>query len=272
MAILVELWADTLVGNLFSSDSILSKATDYSEFINGKKVHVPNAGTPAKISKNPASFPVEVGERKDADVEFDLDTYTIIPIRVGRTEELETSYSKRESVCAEARLALKENVAQDTIEKWCKGVTKPRKKNDGEAIKKWFVAAAEQFATDKVLSKDRYVMLTPANYYALLDSMTDNEALAFSKSADVANGVLGNLLGFNVVQDFFLPTGVDMLAWQKNCVGVAKDEPELFEDEGSATMYGDVISGQERAGGTVVRKDAKGVYLVNATGKAYTGA
>ena len=145
-----------------------------------------------------------------------------------------------------------------------------RKKNDGESVKKWLVAAAEQFGTDKVLATDRYVMLTPANYYALLDSMTENEALAFSKSADVAKGVLGNLLSFNVVQDYLLPDGVDMLAWQKNSVGVAKDEPELFVDEGSATMYGDVISGQERAGGTVVRKDAKGVYLVNATGTAYT--
>ena len=270
MPILVELWADTLVGNLFSSDSILSKANDYSEFINGHKVHVPNAGTPATISKNPSSFPVSVGERQDADVDFELDTFVIQPIRVGRTEELETSYSKRESVCAEARLALKESVAQDTIKKWCKATTKIHKKEAGEAIKKWFIAAAEQFATDKVLSTERYVMLTPANYYALLDSMTDNEALAFSQSGNVAEGVLGKLLGFSVVQDYFLPSGVDMLAWQKNCVGVAKDEPELFVDEGSATMYGDVISGQERAGGTVIRKDAKGVYLVNATGNAYT--
>lgn len=270
MPILVELWADTLVGNLFSSDSILSKATDYSEFIKGHKVHVPNAGTPATITKNPDEFPVKAGERKDADVDFDLDTFAIQPIRVGRTEELETSYNKRESVCSEARQALKEAVAQDTIKKWCLSSTKVRKKNDGESVKKWFVAAAEQFATDKVLATDRYVMLTPANYYALLDSMTENEALAFSKSADVAKGVLGNLLSFNVVQDCLLPDGVDMLAWQKNSVGVAKDEPELFVDEGSATMYGDVISGQERAGGTVVRKDAKGVYLVNATGTAYT--
>lgn len=268
MPILVELWADTLVGNLFSSDSILSKATDYSEFIKGHKVHVPNAGTPATITKNPDEFPVKAGERKDVD--FDLDTFAIQPIRVGRTEELETSYNKRESVCSEARQALKEAVAQDTIKKWCLSSTKVRKKNDGESVKKWFVAAAEQFATDKVLATDRYVMLTPANYYALLDSMTENEALAFSKSADVAKGVLGNLLSFNVVQDYLLPDGVDMLAWQKNSVGVAKDEPELFVDEGSATMYGDVISGQERAGGTVVRKDAKGVYLVNATGTAYT--
>nr|DAT66771.1 MAG TPA: coat protein [Caudoviricetes sp.] len=269
MPLLVELWADTLVGNLFAPDSILSKATDYSEFVSGKKVHVPNAGTPAKITKNPSEFPVAVGERKDADVDFDLDSYMIQPIRVGRTEELETSYNKRESVCSESRQALKESVAQDTIEKWCKACTKVRKKNDGESIKKWFVDVAEQFATDKVLATERYVMLTPANYYALLDSMTDNEALAFSASADVANGVLGKLLGFSVVQDFFLPAGVDMLAWQKNSVGVAKGEPELFVDEGSATMYGDVISGQERAGGTVVRKDAKGVYLVNATGEVY---
>lgn len=246
------------------------KATDYSEFIKGHKVHVPNAGTPATISKNPSSFPVSVGERQDADVDFELDTFVIQPIRVGRTEELETSYNKRESVCSEARQALKEAVSKDTIKKWCLSCTKVRKKNDGESVKKWFVAAAEQFATDNVLATERYVMLTPASYYALLDSMTENEALAFSKSADVAKGVLGNLLGFDVVQHYLLPDGVDMLAWQKNSVGVAKGEPELFVDEGSATMYGDVISGQERAGGTVVRKDAKGVYLVNATGTAYT--
>ena len=268
--ILVELWVDTLVGNLFSNDSILSKAIDFSQFIKGKKVHVPNAGAHATIKKNPSSFPVSVSEREDVDVEFDLDTFAIMPIRVGRTEELETSYSKRESVCSESRLALKEEVAQDVIKNWCKAATKIRKKEAGEAVKKWIIAAAEQFATDKVLSTDRYIMLSPASYYALLDSMTDNEALAFSHAGNVAEGTLGKLLGFSVVQDYFLPSGVDMLAWQKNCVGVAKDEPELFVDEGSATMYGDVISGQERAGGTVIRKDSKGVYLVNATGTAYT--
>lgn len=271
MAILVEMWAETLVGNLFSSDSVLSKAVDYSQFINGHRVHVPSAGTPPAIKKNPDTFPVEVGERKDTDIAFDLDTYVIVPIRVGRTEALEVSYDKRESVCSEARLALKQDVAIDTVKKWCKGAVNIQKKESEDTVKKWLVAAAKKFDTDKVLAEERYVMVTPEHYYTLLDSMTDNEALAFSQSADVAKGILGKLLGFSFVKDFYLPEGVDMLAWQLNCVGVAKDEPELFEDEGSATMYGDVISGQERAGGAATRADKKGLYLVNATGEAYNG-
>ncbi len=271
MAILVEMWAETLVGNLFSSDSILSKAVDYSQFITGHKVHVPNAGTPPAIKKNPDTFPIDAEERKDTDIEFDLDTYAITPIRVGRTEALEVSYNKRESVCSEARLALKQEVATDTIKKWCKGASKIQKKDPTDTVKKWLIAAAKQFDTDNVLAEERYIMLTPEHYYTLLDSMTDNEALAFSQSADVARGIIGKLLGFSFVKDFLLPEGVDMLAWQLNCVGVAKDKPELFEDEGSATMYGDVISGQERAGGAATRSDKKGLYLVNDTGTAYNG-
>lgn len=262
MPILKEIWVDSLVGNLFSDDSILSKAVDHSEFSDGHSVHVPNAGAPAEIIINPSTFPVEVGKREDTDLKYDLDTYAIKPIRVGRTEEIELSYNKRESVAGDARSALREEVAIDTVKKWCDTAKKKVTKKPSESIKDWIKAAAIQFKKDKVPFVNRYIMLTEDGYYAFLGTLSENQATAFTASADVAKGLLGKYYGFEFVQETSLPTGVEMLAWQKRSVSVAKGEVELFEEEGSPTMYGDVISGQVRAGGSIIRNDGKGVYVV----------
>lgn len=262
MPILVEIWINTLVGNLFADDSILSKAVDHSEFVSGHSVHVPNAGAPPEIVKNPTSFPVEVGKREDTALKYDIDTYAIKPIRVGRTEEVELSYNKRESVAGDARSALREEVAVDTVKKWCETAKKKVVKKPSETVKQWIKSAAKQFKKDKVSFANRYVMLTEDGYYDFLDSLSESEATAFSASADLAKGILGKYYGFEIVQETILPQGVEMLAWQKQSLSVAKGEVELFEDENSATMYGDVISGQVRAGGNIIRNDGKGVYVV----------
>lgn len=267
MAILVEMWEKEIVGNLYDEGSVLSLAVDHSQFVNGHTVHVPNAGAKGTVQKNRSSFPATVGSRVDVDLTYSLDEYSLDPIRVGDVEELETSYQKRQSVITEGRAALHENVARDTVEKWCKGSKTNVKKGAGDTVKNWLKKAAKQFDEDKVSKKDRYVMLTTAHYYDFLDTLSDNEALAFSRSADVAKGTLGEYFGFTFSDQHILPPAVDMLAWQKNSVSTALGGVIIYEDEDSPTMYGDVISGAVRAGGAVIRNDGKGVFVVNATGQ-----
>ena len=61
-----------------------------------------------------------------------------------------------------------------------------------------------------------------------------------------------------------------MLAWQKQSLSHAIGDLKIYEDEGNPTYYGDVISGEIRAGGSVVRSDKKGIYVVDADGVADT--
>lgn len=250
------------MGNLFSTSTALSKAVDHSAFLNGKTIHVPNAGHPATITRNPTTFPRSVSSRTDVDLSYDIPLYTIDPIRIGRAEEVELSYNKRESVAAEARMALSERVAIDIIDTWAKAAKSNITAKKGEDAKVWIKAVAKNFDDNKVPAEGRYIMLSTKAYYEFLDTLSSNEAFAFTQCADPANGIVGKYFGFEFVKEFLLPTGYELLAWHKQSVSVAKSEPELFEDEGSATMYGNVISGQVRAGAAIIRHDGKGVAAV----------
>ena len=57
-----------------------------------------------------------------------------------------------------------------------------------------------------------------------------------------------------------------MLAWHKNSLSRAMSPLTLFENEKDPTYYGDIISGELRAGGAVIRKDLKGIYVIDDDG------
>lgn len=262
-----EIWVPSIIGHLHQANTVLAKSVDHSEYIDGKTVHVPNAGAAAKIGKNVTSLPLAVSSRTDLDLTYNIDDFKIYPIVVTDAEQVELSYNKRESITAESRAKLYDEVTGDTVAKWVSGA-KPVKKTG--AIKDAIKAAAKQFAKDRVPKGERYIMLTEDGYYDFLAELSDKEQFAFSASADSAKGILGTFFGFQFVDEYYLPKDVQMFAWQKQSLSHAIGDLKLYEDEGNPTYYGDVISGEIRAGGSVVRSDKKGVYVVDADGVADT--
>ena len=69
-----------------------------------KTVHIPNAGTAASVTRNRSSFPATVSKRTDNDANYDIDEFTIDPITVEHSEEVEASYNKMESLLIDAML------------------------------------------------------------------------------------------------------------------------------------------------------------------------
>lgn len=260
-----EIWVPSIVGHLHQPNTVLAKSVDHSEYIDGKTVHVPNAGAAAKIGKNVTSLPLSVSARTDIDLTYNIDDFKIYPIVVTDAEQVELSYNKRESITAESRAKLYDEVTSDTVAKWVAGANPVQKSG---TIKDAIKAAAKQFAKDRVPKGERYIMLTEDGYYDFLAELSDKEQFAFSASADSEKGVLGTFFGFQFVDEHYLPKDVHMLAWQKQSLSHAIGDLKIYEDEGNPTYYGDVISGEIRAGGSVVRNDKKGVYVVDADGVA----
>ncbi|MCX7099913.1 MAG: hypothetical protein NTX38_00055, partial [Methylobacter sp.] len=61
MAITKELWINDVVANLFKANPHLANAYSADEFVlQGKVVHIPNAGTKPVVTKNRSSYPATV--------------------------------------------------------------------------------------------------------------------------------------------------------------------------------------------------------------------
>lgn len=296
MAIQRELWQNTIIEGLFADNSFMSKAVNDDMYVNmGKKVHIPNAGAPSAVEIDRSSLPAEVKTRTDVDVEYSLNELTTDPIRIPHAETVELSYSKRNSVISQDRLQLIEKAAEQMLYNWApdsnhfvrtsgtEKVTAHTKDATGERkalVKADVLALMTKFNADNIPQEGRYLLLDAYMYAQLLDDLTEGDQRAFFASADAQKGILGQLFSFNVMQRSQVlryATGGTLtkwsvsgetsdnaagLAWQTNSLSRALGEVKMFDSTDNPLYYGDIYSFLIRVGGTIRRKDKKGVYAL----------
>lgn len=298
MGLQKEIWENDIVENLFADNSFLSKAYNADEFVlAGKVVHVPQAGAPSEVTKNRTELPAVVVRRNDDEVTYVLDEYTTAPRLVTDAEKVELSYDKRQSIIGEDKANLNEAVANEFVYTWSPNKATSILRTTGDAVaahtpsatgnRKAFTVA-DVSAARKAINKanapkeERYALLDSEMYDQLLNSMTEQQQQAFHAQADVANGTIGKLHGFNfyersqgaVYTNAATPAPKSLSAegaatdnaaaifWQKNSVERALGEVKAFEKNNDPTYYGDILSFLLRAGGRIRRKDQKGVVAV----------
>ena len=243
MGLQIEIWHNTIVGNLFADNSFLSKAFNADDYVNGKKVHIPNAGRPSRTEKNRQQVPATAKQRTDRDVEYDMNEFTTDPIYISNAEDVELSYNKRESVIGEDRAVLHETIANDILLSWSpkkdskniiktsgsaapahlKGATGFRKGLSIDDVSKVMV----QFNDQNIPQEGRYALLDAHMYAQLLNGMTEHEATAFHAAADVKNGIIGKLLTFNFMmrsKSLIYKADGTPIEWQAG----DEDEPQTF--------------------------------------------
>lgn len=292
MAIQKEIWLPDIVEGLFADNSFMSKAFNADEFVNGKTVHIPNAGAASGVKKNRKEYPAQVSVREDFDLTFSIDEFTTDPIRISNAESVELSYNKRNSVISTEKEALHDAVARSMLVDWAPKKTSSIIKTTGETIDAYTPSAAGQrkaftkadvskamqlFNVANVPAVNRYMLLDAMMYSQLIDSMSTKDADAFHALADLKNGIVGKLYGFNIMMRSEVliydgNTPVDFgsketdnaaaLAWHTNSVVRALGEVNMFENEKDPTYYGDIYSFLLRAGGAAMRNDGKGVLAI----------
>lgn len=294
MALQVEIWIKSITEGLFANNTFAARSVDHSEFVENKTVHVPNAGAAPNVEKNRSVFPATVTERRDVDLTYTIDEFTVDPVRISHADTVELSYNKRESVTRQSRRKLAQDIYDSLVYSWIpagvkvvetagasvaahiKGATGNRKLMTRKTVEE----LQTLFDEWDLPEEGRCILLDARMYNQLMSSMTDAGQVAFLAGADPIRGVIGTYLGFvfykrskvaKVATDGTLKpwpaadTATDCaagLAWQEDCVSRALGESVLFDDQGNPLYYGDIISFLQRAGGKSIRADKIGVILI----------
>ena len=87
--VLTEVWVKTIQEVLFAKNNeFLRASVNHDAFVVNKTVHVPQAGSLPGSVKNRTPFPAEVKDRNDTTLDYDLDSFSVDPVRIGRIEEV----------------------------------------------------------------------------------------------------------------------------------------------------------------------------------------
>lgn len=294
MALQVEIWVKSIIEGLFADNTFAARSIDHSEFVEGKKVHVPNAGAAPGVQKNRTVFPASVTQRTDVDLEYSIDEFTVDPVRIPNAEKVELSYSKRESVVRQSRDTLIDNIYSSLIYNWIPAGVKTVL-TSGEAIPAYIAGATGNrkkmtkktveeiqtlFDESNLSEEGRCIMLDARMYNQLSNSMTDAENVAFLAGADPITGAIGKHLNFTfykrsrvakVATDGTLKpwTAANVatdcsagIAWHQNYVSRALGEAVMFDDEGNPLFFSDIVSFLQRAGGSYISSEKTGVILI----------
>lgn len=295
-----------IVEKLRVTNPHLMYATDESSYVlDGSVVHIPNAGAKPSVVKNRKTFPASASAREDSMVLYPLDVYSTDPTHISFQEANEVSYNKIDSVLGDHVATLAESVGDNLFYNWVHGfdgasgeVTIPSSniiaatgaavavKEAGQTGTRKSFTYADLQAAQALMSKqnvpqtERYAALESYQLQQLINSLSSNQMAAFQQSADLANGVVGMLCGFKVMErsrvlaftnagvpklpgEAFASTdNVAALCWQRGSVAKALGETKLFRDVDSATYYGDVVSAVVKMGGRCRRADWAGVVAI----------
>lgn len=302
MAIQKEIWTQYIQESLFKDNDFLNYAFNADQFVlEGKVVHIPNAGATQNIVKNRTSLPATVSTRTDVDVTYAIDEFTSDPILIQNAETVELSYDKMSSALSETTGAIKTLVADWMLYNWraenatsivrtsggagalsvnahLPGATGTRKKLSLVDLK----AARLVLNKQNVPADDRYMLIDSDMYDQLMDELTITQYREGSENLNLPQGVIRKLFGFNIMErttvgvasnattPVIQPPGTASttadngvaLAWHMNTVERALGTINFFEHLSDPTFYGDVYSALVRMGGRKRRNDQKGIVAI----------
>lgn len=294
----VEIWQNHIEKNLFKNNDFLLRSMDASQYVlEGKIVHIPQAGATPSVVKNRSSLPASVTQRTDTDVTYNLDQYTTDPFLLNQAELIEASYDKRESVLAESEAALRQTIADTMIITWCPSAAASIIRTTGAAVpthltgttgnrKKFTVAdlkkAMNLLNKQNIPMEGRVALMSADMYNQFTDELTATQYRDFSAAYDEKSGILGRLFSFDiymrsatcsytnaatpVVQPYGTAAAADdndtVLCWQQNTVERAVGSILFRERLNDPTYFGDVYSTEMRMGGRQRRTDGKGIIAI----------
>ena len=295
-----EIWVDYIIENLFKDNTFMSYCFDESEYVlNGKVVHIPQAGAKGTVVKNRSSFPATTVRRTDTDINYSLDSFTTDPRHVTNTEEAEASYAKMDSVMNEDISSLAEAVGDELLYKWAPTTSATIIRTTGALVATALATSAtgtrrallkeDLKKAQKIMNKlnipknDRYALI-PTDMFSQLQDDADLKLRdgVTGGELNLKEGVIAKLYGFNLMErssvleydDTATPvpyapgatgTTTDHLAvlcWQKNAVAKAKGSIDVYANQDDALYYGSVVSTETRMGGRKRRTNGEGVIAI----------
>jgi len=302
MAIEQEWWVGDIQPKLFSGDNeFMLNSVDHTEFVDGKTVHVPQAGSIPAVAEDRAIVPAVITQRTDTDLTYDLINFTTDPILVQFVEELQTSYAKRNSVMSHHIDKIKDRMALRIMRDWSSDTAANQVRTTGSSVgtnlapgatgtrKQITVAdiatAAKLMTEQNVPRTNRFLLLPAAMYYELfqINDLIKEDIIG---TITLPPAVVNKILGFNVILRsttvIYDNTGTPLrkaldaatatddnfgaVAWHSDFVSNAMGDIMVRENNGSgngdATFYGNVLSAEVQQRGAKLRTDEAGIVTL----------
>ena len=293
-----EIWANTIEEQLYAENGFMKLSQDHGAYINAQSVHLPQAGTAPKVTKNRKVGPAANDQRTDDVLTYSLNRYYVQPRVIEFLDELQTNYPLRSSTMAHSNSALHDRIAVETLIAWAAtnaakivrtsgaagtanaptGATGVRKLVTTEDIR----SLAMIMDNDNVPSQGRYLMMDTYMYYELfgIDHLLRKD---YMNKAALPSGVIDVLFGFNIMMRTGTPVytnagtpavkplsdeGVataaaadnrSCTAWHPSFVAQALGDINVFINEKDANNFGTVFSANLLHGASKTRTDQKGV-------------
>lgn len=304
--IAVEIFAPYIVRKLRKTNPHLAAAHNESDAVlGGAVVHIPQEGTKPTVVKNRSTFPATARQRGDSAITYALDVFTTDPTHVTWKEVHEASYDKVDSVLSDHVLTLVEAVGDNALYSWVHAVESDGEKEipatniikttgdatdvnpaDHQSGTRLALTEADLQRAQAAMNKagvpktDRFCCIESYMYQQLINSLTQNQMAAFQQSADLENGIIGRLHGFNIIErssvlrfsQALKPMAPDAetaetdhiaaLCWQKECVALAMGDIKQFEDTDNPSYYGDIFSALVKTGGRARHANFDGVIAI----------
>lgn len=304
MAIQKEVWVRDIQDVLFQTNNeFLRESVNHDEFVSDKTVHIPQSGSLAAATKNRSVFPATIEERTDTDLTYDLDDFSTDPVRIGNIDEIQTSYLKRRSVMLHHNNILRDIIAIEGIFNWATnlGANQVRTSGSTSSInlppsgtgsrKKLVVQdlanIARIFDNQNMPEAGRFVMLPTSMYYEVF-TITDLIKADIIGELTLPEAALKKVLGLNIIKRSDAQTVIydnagtpqkkaigaagaatdnfGGIAWHRDFVATALGAINVFEETGSPTLYGDVLSSQVLTKSVKLRTNEAGIItLVQST-------
>ena len=300
MAVQTEIWVRDIQEVLFAKNNeFLRASVNHDAFVVNKTVHVPQAGSLPGAVKNRTVFPAAIIDRDDTTLDYDLDSFSVDPVRIGRIDEVQISYAKRQSVMKQHLNILMDIIAKEGIFNWASdtganqvrttgatstinlpaGATGSRKKLTVEDL-----AQVTQVLDDQDVPDDgRWIML-PSKMYQEFFTITELIRDDIIGKVTLPTGVLNKILNFNVIKRSsntvvkYDNSGTPQrkavgaagasddnfgaIAWHKDFVSTALGAIEVFANEKDAPNYGTIISADVLTKTSKLRTDEAGIVTL----------
>lgn len=300
MAVRTEAWVGDIQEKLFAGpNSFLRLSVNHDQFVVNKTVHVPQAGSLPGAIKNRVVFPAAVLDRDDTTLDYDLDSFSIDPVRIGRIEEVQVSYAKRTSVMFQHQNLLNDIIAREGIFNWASDLSGNQVRTTGsdssinapegasgtrKEITVKDLSTVAQVMDDQDVPDDGRWLLLPSKMYYEVFSILELIREDIIGTTTLLDAALKKVLNFNIMKRSsntvvkYDNTGTPQrravgaaplsddnfgaIAWQVDSVATALGAITVFSDEGAATMYGDVISADVLSKTTKLRSDEAGIVTL----------
>lgn len=215
MALEQEIWSKDIQENLYQNNLFMNRATDHSQWVMFKTVHVPQAGAAPNVKKNRAVLPATITQRTDSELTYSLNQYTSDPILVTNLEELQISYSKRMSVISNTVDQVGDVVSNTTLYNWAPAGATRQVRTTGAAsalalapsatgtrlsIELTNIAKAKAILDKDNVPGEGRVLLMPSDIYNTQFLAINNVQAAYAYGAPaLPSGVVNKIFGFDIM-------------------------------------------------------------------------